>query len=507
MARAEALSESARVEERRAFQPLQELDVSSAGVPLPVHWAGVAGATAVEVSSASLTLAAAVRTENLGDVDFSTEGNQRVVRIPSGKRLRSLTLKGLRLDDGSEAISSSALAGRRLAIIVQTSGALPAPQYAVPPIGRRNLLPEQLTGARYENKVLSLPDVAGTRVRVVLVQGDAPEDFSERAWQLDQVSAVAAVLPRDLSLLEPDGQTLAWAFPGEMPAQSPLQNVELRPNLQKLLGAALAENQPLSAALTLKTSNTAKLRLHFAGARGALLRSFPGVIATELAGDPVAIALPGVALANERPATVTADLTVHYLGVRLLPELCDALPSAQDTIEGFVVSDSSVVRAFPPEAFNSVAPARIGLYGRAPEACELSLQWVQWTAGLAGKACAPPSVIRLEPSRELGTHWFELPEATASQAATGVSVRATRGRFFWAAREARPLLRVAVRDPAPGGRALLLNGASISALHETKLHQAARSLPANAFVGGAPALSSELFLRVELSDLSLRYAR
>jgi hypothetical protein len=250
------------VREKGVFRRLDEIDVSPAGIPIRVQWAPLAGATDVEVTSSSVTIGPAVRIETLGSLPLSTNGDQRVVSVPAGKRLRSLTLSGFKTDDSAEAVAEADLSarGRRLAVIVDSGGEVPAPQHSVPAIGRRNLMPPMLTGASLSGRVLSLPDVGGARVRLTLVSGDAPEDFTSHPMSLDSVTGVAAVLPRDLELLEPDGTTVLWAFPGEMAPGTEPQIVDLSLSVRKLATAAIKADQPLDFTYTLKSSNTARVR-------------------------------------------------------------------------------------------------------------------------------------------------------------------------------------------------------------------------------------------------------
>jgi hypothetical protein len=115
-------------------------------------------------------------------------------------------------------------------------------------------------------------------------------------------------------------------------------------------------------------------------------------------------------------------------------------------------------------------------------------------------------VIQLEPSERVATHWFELSQMDPPARPTAVAVRATRGRFFWAA-NAAPLVRVAVWDPGPEPTPLLFGSTVVATIDAAGVHQPARTLPAAAFAGGQPLVSSDLFLTVDVSDLTLRYAR
>jgi hypothetical protein len=228
-----------------------------------------------------------------------------------------------------------------------------------------------------------------------------------------------------------------------------------------------------------------------------------------LAGDAVALPL-GDQLADELPSSVSADLTVTYSGIRILEELSDTLPSG--AIGGFVVTDQPRARAYPPEALTSVALARIGIIGRVPlgvPECELSVQIVTMIGDLPGDALGAPGVITLAAAHEVRTHWIELPPAPdLSRGNIGVTVRANRGRFLWASANGQALLKLAIYDPDPGGRPLRLNGVPIYAVTTAdESHSPARTFPPALFQSQPPIFDSALFLTVDLSDVTLRYAR
>jgi hypothetical protein len=92
--------------------------------------------------------------------------------------------------------------------------------------------------------------------------------------------------------------------------------------------------------------------------------------------------------------------------------------------------------------------------------------------------------------------------------AVAVSVTATEGSFLWVAGP-EPLVRIAVLDPDPGGRPILLAGQPLLTLAEPSLSAMRVSLPLAPFGSGAagPSFASALFCSVELTDVELRYAR
>ncbi len=491
---------------RQVAALLPPVDLPDGGYDLRVQWAAVPGATDVEITNATVSITPNVVEQNLGVLTVANSGDDRVVAVPAGKRIRSLTLNGVKTDADAAVASSGDLGDRRLAITVQSGGGSPpAPQYSVPPCGPHGMIPSTLTGASLNNKVLSLPDVAGSKIRLSLVDGDSPDKFKKHPWTLGETTGVAAVLPHNLSLVEPDGSTVVWNFPGEMPAGSPAGVADLRMSLKKLGAAALKAGQPLDFTYKLKADTPARVGLRFPKPSAALLRTFPGVLENSLAGDPVVLALSGTALAAEQPSAVTAGLTVTYLGMRILDSVSDAFPAAAGNVGGVVVGEEWVLRVFPPKAFDTLAPARLGVIGRAPVDCELSIQLVEMQGATQGKPVAPPGVVHLPSSNDVATVWVDLDLDAPPVRPLACAVRATQGRFLWVAGD-QPLVRVAVKDPDPGNRPLRVNGAPLLQVAQQSFQSAQTNLPPSAFTA-PPALSSDLFLKVDLSDLTLRYAR
>lgn len=500
-----AAAAGVELRERDARTVRMPVDVPADGLPVRVQWPAAAGATEARVDEAGIGLGPSALEENLGSLPVSVEGHDRLVTVPSGTRVRALTLGGLKTDNGTPAPSEAQLSGqaRRLAVTVEAGGPAPAPQHAVPACPARGMVPASLTGASYASRVLRLPDVAGSRIRLSLVEGSFPEEFSKRAMALDSASGLGVRLPRNLRLLEPDGTTAVWQFPGEMPDGTPELAVDLRTSLTKLAASALGAGQPLDFTYRLRADGPARVTFRSGGARGALLRRFPGVLAHALAGDEAALALAGPALAAERPSRVRADLGVRYEGLRILDTVSDQVPAAAGDVGGLVVEAAPALRAFPPRAFDALAPARLGVVGRAPVECEISVFLVELDGGAP---VAPPGVVRLAPSTALSTVWIELPAMAPPARPLACAVRATHGRFFWAA-GTRPLVRVAVADPDPGGRPVLVNGQALVAMTDAVIVRRAHALPAAPFRNAPPRLSSDLFVSVDLADLTLEYAR
>ena len=497
-------------------QLLPAVDVSGDGYAVRVTWQPVYGATRAEVAQARVQVGVAVVEENLGDLALAASGSAYVVTIPGGKRIASLTLHSMK-DAANNPISSQATLPtapeqHRLVVQTQTGNQADAPIHAIPSVPARGMIPRSLTGASFSSSVLSLPNVAAPKLRLSLVTKSFPEEFQEQSFALARVSGVAAVYPTDLQLVDPTG-VVVWAFPGEYPPANPPFEIDLRVNLEPALNAALkaAPAAPLDVSFHLKGKPPGKAGFRFGGAHGALVREFPGqsVMSVELEGDPVALPIAD-RLADERPSSVTAGLTVTYNGIRILEDLSDQLPAG--AVGGVVVGPDAVLRAYPPQAFTNVQLARIGLLGRVPldvAECELAVQLVRVVADRAAETLGAPQTLAIPTERAIRTHWLALPPGIdLSGGNVGLSVRATRGRFLWAAEQGRPLAKLAIYDPLPGGRPLGLNGAPTYAVAVAEQqHMPQHAFDALAFCSSAPVFDSVLFLTVDVSDLTLRYAR
>ncbi len=236
------------------------------------------------------------------------------------------------------------------------------------------------------------------------------------------------------------------------------------------------------------------------------MRVHEGILRTELTGDPVQLAL-GDALTSEMPQSVTGDLTISYAGMRILETVSDELPAASSAISGVIAGANGVLKIFAPQALDGITPARIGIIGRAPEECELSLEFVAVNGNLAGSPIGPPAVLKLTPDNDIRTRWVDVPAGLTLRGALGLQVRANRGRFFWVTRD-QPLARLASRDPDPGRRPLLINTTRLKEIADASSHETGfRGFPASVFRNIAPVLQSNLFLTIDISDLTLRYAR
>ncbi len=495
---------------------LPAVDVSGDGYAIRVTWAPVYGATRAEITSAPARIGAAVVEEILGDLSLSKSGNAYVVTIPGGKRIASLTLHGMKDVNGNTITSQGTLPNipeaHRLVVRAQTGNQPDAPIHTVPSVPARGAIPASLTGASFSSGVLSLPNVLAPKLRLSLAIKPYPEEFEDQPFTLDRVSGVAAIYPTDLQLVDNAG-TVLWAFPGEYPSTNPPFDLDLRVNLEPALNAALtaAPDQPLDVTFRLTGKAPSKAGFSFPKPQGALVRDFPDtpILSVTLEGDPVALPITD-RLADETPSSVSGDLTVTYSGIRILEELSDTLPAG--VIGGVVVADQAVARAYPPQALLETALARIGVIGRVPlgvAECELTVQLVQMIGDLPGAPYGAPGVLKIVQEHVVRTHWIDVPAGIdLSSGNVGVTLRANSGRFLWASTANVPLVKLAIYDPDPGGRPLTLNGVLVRAVTSTdEDHTTGLAFPTAVFRSQPPVFDSSLFLTVDVSDLTLRYAR
>jgi hypothetical protein len=488
---------------------LPAVGVAGPGHAVRVNWSPVPGVNRAEVTSAPVSIGVAVVEEALGDLTFRKANRSYDVTIPDGKRVFSLTLYDLKQSGSDTPITSlsNIPANHRLVVSPYEGGQPGSPRYSVPSVGQRGLLPPSLTGATFSNKVLRLPHMPAGKIRLSLVTGPYPEEFAEQDFSLDRVTGISAVFPADLELVDHAGEVL-WAYPGEYPPNNPPMDLDLRVNFESAFNELIAGGQPLDLTFRLRGRAPGQAGFSFS-LRGTLVRDFPGVKTLELDGDPVVWPLGvGTPLSNETPSSATGDLTVTYKGIRVLEELSDALPTG-GAVSGRVVADELVARAFPPRAFRDLALARIGIIGRAPIDCELSVQAVQLVGNRIASVVGILGVLQISASHTLQTHWLELPpDRGFSGENIGLALRASLGRFFWASLDDQPLAKLAIFDADPAGKPLRINGTVvINVTQPNQVHLPAHAFPKTEFLPPSPTLDSSLFLTVDVSDLALRYAR
>lgn len=492
--------DTVRVEKSIVFPVGVPVDLAAPGHEIAVTWAGVAGANDVEVDSAQLTLMQDAVEETVPDLPV-TGGT---VTIPAGRRVASLRMGDLR-GPASETISGTGdLGTRRVVVAVSPAGGpFGAPLYAVPNVPARGVFPATFTGASFQNKVLTLPAVAARKVQISVID-NFPEDAAGQNITLASVEGRLLTFPSGITLTDEEGTTV-WARPNEMGAGEAAA-VDLRHAIENVLKKKAKSGAPL--ATTLRLQGTGRVRMAFSGAHGAVLRTVPGVIATELAGDPVVLAVPSPPLAGVAPSRAVADVTVRYHGMRILETVSDSdVPSQAGGVSGVVVSGDAVLRALPPQGLDGFTVAKIGIVGRAPVECELVVELVDVTSGTPAGAVATPAARVLPASTLVETIWLDVPAHAPIGVPVAVSVRTNHGRFLWAAAP-DPLLRVAVLDPDPGGRPVRIGGRTIVTVTAPKeVHAPGVSIAGAAFASVSPLVESALFATVDVSDLRLEYDR
>ncbi len=437
------------------------VDIASPGHDIAVNWTAALGATKAEVTQALATISPSSVIETESDVPATAQGNGWVINIPTGKRLSALTLHGFK-ESGQDEIVSSVPDGRRIVLEFpsQQGAGFDPPRFAVPALGAGDNVRPLLSGASFSNRVLSLnPAVSATKVLVSLVDGDNPAQFTTHATDLSSVDITTETPANNAKLTGPGGSAI-WQTAAFDPA-APDATVDLRAPLQAALNQQLAQKQPAQAKFTLAANAPAQVYLTISGPSGALLRSEKGVVSTSVEGDPAALQLSGP-LASEVPASVIADVTVKYEGIRILENASDDLPAPKDAITGTIVGAEGAVRVLPPQALDQQKPAKVGVYGRAPEDCELSIEFVRMVGTEATDTLAAPAVLQLKKSDTIAGFWAQVPKGTQITGPSAVRVRANKGRFFWVDHTpGQGIVRIAILDPDPGGRPLLLNGAHL----------------------------------------------
>lgn len=504
-------------------------DVGPEGAAFPISWVTADGADSIELDPVTLT----VRCD--GDADFAgiplgeltaqTPGTgQMVIPIPGGRRLRAVHLAGLETDTPGEDrvplrnADDLAAHGVRLAVSAPdpVKGGWAAPVVSVASVGPRGAIPATLTGATFADSVLRLPDVAGGRLRISLVKGDTPEQFTPVGCRFATLTGWASPIAKDLTLTGVDGQTL-WAFPGEL-----LPGTEAVADVTAVVSASLealrATGAPLTGALTLRAAAPSRIGVEMAEVAGSLLRRIPGTTSIVLQGEPEGFLVPGVPLAAVPPTTVVADLHVTYAGMRLAA-ISDALPQT-GAVSGQVVGERPSYRVLPPEALRGETVTRIGLVGCCPEESALLVRLTAASAatpvarGASGRTSEPsiggPGVVTVAASARPGVVWVDLPAPVTVDESVAIEVSASKGRFRWVG-EPDPMVRVVVVDPDPGNRPVVLGTAAapstLFTLQEPQLSVTRVALPPTAFAGSDLVLASALFCTVEVTDAELRYRR
>ena len=498
-----------------------QIDVSSAGTSLRLDWPQVAGATEVALESARVTLVPPYGQDaglDLGHLRGAFSGPRCTLTIAGAPRqMRSLRLSGLRLNDSDATPlpDHAALSARglRLAVAVKSGGVLAPVSLAVPHIAPSPsqppyVLPPLLAGASYSGNTLILPDVLCEELRIMVVQGDAPEDFAPQSFTLDYISGRAAPSPLDITMLDADGAPL-YTGTGPIVASTA---IDAKNAVQRGLEAGIASGAAPSVELRLTSRTTGKLGTYGIVATGEVRRVFSDKIRVDLTGDPVVPTFPGVPLDPRQPDSATADLVIEHKGLRL-HDLSDSRPAGTGGHGGIVVGmEGPAWRALPPEGLRGETLRRVGLVGYGLEAARLNLRVLGATPD--GSKVAPPDLATATtdiPSPDLTAAqppeiiWFDLGDGLTVDQPIGVEVTAQSGRFLWIAGEGgQPLLRYAVAHPLTGGETLQIGGQTLHITDARTMHNVC-TLHAREFAA-PPTVQSAHFLTLTLSRLTLGYA-
>jgi hypothetical protein len=499
----------------RAVSILAERDSGPQPISIPFEWEPLDGTDGLEVGPTTLTIGppGPSSTISLGELVHRVDDGRIFVEVPDGHRIVELHLDGLRDTVDDDALEGqSDLGSWRLAVTpIDPSGRFFAPAVTVPAVDGSGERATMFGGGSFVNGTLTLPELAATTIRIALVKGDAPDFAQSRPLAVDTVTGWAGPHPRDLTVRGPDGAVL-WSFPGTLLGGTPPVPADLTVGLQGALDARHQAGEQLAGEITITAAAPSKVGLGVPTVRGSLLRSIPGTTKVRLAGNPTEVPVEGPQLPSELPTTVVADVHVAYDGVRLA-DISDLLPEGRAG-SGVVVGGDPVVRALAPAALRGEEIARVGLVGRAPVPCEMTIHVVDASPGVEHQPLADPVVTSVDAAaatEEFGVVWAEFDPPVPVDRPVAISATVTSGRFWWVA-DPEPLVRLAIVDPDPGGRPILLAGQTLLTLEAPTLSVSRAVLPGAGFAGGTTAgqpleLASALFCSIELTDLTLRYAR
>ncbi len=470
----------------------------------------VSGATDVDIVQASVSVGPYVLTKSVS-LAVTAGSTTADVTIPAGVSLASVTLDGLKVQDPADGTKQIALAsnsdlsglGMFLVVSIQDASGGWTPFATAPAMGTVGMLPRALKPVSLQSKLLRLPAFAGSKCRFQVATGSDPQSFTPQPIAIaSTITAQTNVTPSNLQLTGPDNAVL-WSFPGVMPDGTPMATVDFGAALKRALKQSLGV--PPALKFTLSASSAASAGIASQRISGAFLRVVPGSPVVTLSGDPVAVAIPDPALDANAPSSASAGVRVKYAGIRILPAINDQVP-AGGTAQGVIVGSSPVVRTLPPQCLGGLAVAKIGVIGRAPEACSLTVQLVDMSSGAPGGPVGKPGIVKLDASDNIATVWADMPASPAPAGPVAVSVSCSQGRFYWVKAD-QPLTRLAVVDPDPAGRPIKIGTATLTAVDQADQTIKPGAIPSAGFASTPPQLSSELFATVTFSNLTLRYAR
>lgn len=425
------------------------VDITPDGHELVREWRAVAGATGARITSSSVSVWPQT-TSSARFVALVSPGKSgatsTVIESPTpGALIRSIRISKLERHDGEarrRIRSEDDLAGFRLVLTPIVDGQDQAPIIAVPALPKRNALPAQLVGGALSGESFGLPDVAGTKFRITLVDGDAPDEFDRQTFSHGEISMYVAPGPVGLHVDGPDGTEL-FAMSGPIVG---ITNVDVTAALRRHLDATIGAD-PIRSTVTLRTDLVGSARTSWNLDGGLIERTLDGRMAVDVSGEPSRIGVPPPH-PGRAPDRTLADVTVTHHGMALHP-ISDSAPDASAGLGGPTVRDAAVSRDLPPDALRGHHLRRVAVIGWPLAATDLSLSVLGRTATVSGldgpSGRAQPSVV-----------WFDLDEPVLVDAPATVALRATRGAFGWVSAP-HPLIRVAV-TATPAGERVTVGG-------------------------------------------------
>lgn len=486
-----------------AWVVVEPVEIGAAGRTMTQAWTKVEGTTRMRLNTSLLHLRPA--DDPLGrDTEKVASAGDRVTELvvevsPSGALARSVRIPALVVHHNSSDISVDSLsdlkaANLRLSVAAASGGPFGAPIHTVPALPQRNAIPEQLGGASFHGNVLHLPDVVADSLLITVVDSDDPADFEPLMFSHGDVRVFRAPSPIGLSVVGPDGQE-QFALPGSF---TDATSADLTAVMKRYLGNLPADAPP-SASIRIEVDTVGELSTCWSTTGEVLERPIEERLSVSAEGIPTQVVLPPPVPAVPAIRTIT-NLTVLHLGMELHP-VSDPLPDAGASLTGPVVSDTTVVRALPPDALVGHEIKRIAVLGWPMSDTDLRLEVLGATATVAGLA-APnkrerPAII-----------WFDINDPPTVDGPVEISLTAPRGSFAWVAGP-EPLVRVAVGSP-PEGKSVSVGGIQVDLVgEETFLAGVHLAGPPGAPSGGSSPVGwpveTNQFAEVRLSNTNVEY--
>ncbi|OPY83319.1 MAG: hypothetical protein A4E70_00334 [Syntrophus sp. PtaU1.Bin005] len=488
--------------------PPEVISLSDEGHEIAVSWKPAEGATKAAVTSASLTLAAALVKRPV-NATVSQEGAHRVLKFGASVTVTQLVFADLKIPAEGESgeihlrQTSDLPADRRLVVSAADAAGNYYPMATAPASPQREMLPPPVGTAQFASSTLSFSGIKTDKIRLSLVSGGFPEDYEPKAFEVGSITAYADFGPSDCRVVDGADKAL-WSFPGELPATLPPAEIDLKIPLETALNDTMAKGEAPAASFRIQGGTDGKVQLWKGAFHGHLAHPVPGITTVELAGEtsplPCFVTLPA-----EAPTSAIGDLTLRYSGIRLSAGLNDPVPVR--AASGTIVGAGDVVRPLPSAHLEGLPLARIGLIGRAPQKCELAVRLVRMTNGIPAETIGTETVMTVEPSPSFSLEWCTPKRVEIGSGTVGLAVRAVSGQFFWVKGNEDPSVKIALYDDNPSLQPVLLNGETLVQAGAEEIHLPGFSFPTAPFAGTSPLLESLLFLTVDLSDLELRYDR